>query len=374
MRIAIITETYLPSTDGIVTRLTRAVDYLSKQGHQVLVIAPAIPGLPQSDHQVAIQGARTFTFFLYKERPWALPDPRIKQWLADFQPDLVHAVNPASLTAAGVHYAKRLKIPLIASFHTNLPDYADRYHLSFVKPVLWRYLRHLHNQASLNLVTSQAMYDLLDQHGIHDLAILPKGVAIEDRHPHFYSSQMRQTLMGEARDKKLLLFVGRLAHEKEIDSLRSLFDRRQDICLAIVGDGPARKHLETVFAGTPTVFTGFLHGEALSQAYASSDAFIFPSRSETLGLVITEAMASGIPVIAAESEPTLEQVRHERTGLIYQTEDIGSLDRAIDQLDDAVLVEALKKSGRQYAEGFSWEHASQALEAAYQETIRRVYQ
>ncbi|MBG9980657.1 glycosyltransferase family 1 protein [Facklamia sp. DSM 111018] len=371
MRIAIVTETFLPSTDGIVTRITKAIEFMCRQGHQVLVIAPDIEGLPEYFEGAKVRGANTIKFFLYKQRPWAIPDSKVKVWLEEFQPDIVHAVNPASLTASAVYYANKLKIPLLCSFHTNLPDYADRYRVGFIKPILWRYIRKMHNKALVNLVTSQAMYDLLEAKDISNLQILPKGVDTINRHPRFHSEEMRHHLCQGNHNKKLLIYVGRLAPEKGIQRLRPLFDQRKDICLAIVGDGPARAELEEVFKNTPTFFTGFLHGKELSMAYASADAFVFPSTSETLGLVITESMASGTPVIAAYSPPTAEQIDHGESGLIYQEESMSTLHQAIDLLEDSQLVEKIRLNGREYAEAFSWDNASQAMLDAYTLAIER---
>lgn len=369
MKIAIVTETFVPSTDGVVTRISHAVDYMCRQGHEVLIIAPNIEGLPKIYKGAKVVGAKTVTFFLYKQRPWAIPDGKVKKWLEEFQPDVVHAVNPASLTASAVYYAKKLSLPLICSFHTNLPAYTTRYGVGFVKPLLWSYLRMLHNSAPLNLVTSQAMYNTLEEQAIQGLRVLPKGVDTLNRHPRFKNLEMRERLTQGQSNKKLLIFVGRLAPEKAINTLRPLFDQRTDICLAIVGDGPAKESLMRTFVDTDTVFTGFLHGEELSQAYASADAFVFPSTSETLGLVITESMASGTPVIAAYSDPTAEQIKHGKNGFMYQANSLTSLNETLDMLEDQELVREVRENARSYAEQFSWDNASQAMIDSYVETL-----
>jgi len=369
MRIALVTETFLPSTDGIVTRFLHAIDYLREEGHDILIIAPDIEGLPSEYNGARVIGSTALTFSFYKQRPWSTPSRKVKKYLQDFDPDIVHAVNPFSLAASGVRYSKKLDIPLICSFHTNMPKYMDHYHLGLTKPVIWSYLRKLHNSAPINLVTSQAMYEELDQQDIQGLEILPKGVDLENRNPKFYSNKMRERLTNGQTDKTLLIFIGRLAPEKEIASLKSMLEEREDVCLAIVGDGPEKEQLEETFKDLPVVFTGFLHDEELSQAYASADAFIFPSITETLGLVILEAMASGTPVIAAYSKPTVEQITHEENGLIYDRGSLDSLFESIDQLSNKNLVEELVDNGLDYAEQFSWENASKAIEDAYVRTV-----
>lgn len=369
MKIAIVTETFLPSTDGIVTRLTKAIDYMIEENHEVIVIVPDVGDMPSHYRKARIYPMPAKNFFFYKHRPWGIPSTKVGKLFKSFDPDIVHVVSPFSLGVAGVHYAKKYDIPLICSFHTNIPHYLSHYGFEALESVVWKYIVKLHNEAKVNLVTSEAMYDLLDEQGVQGLDILPKGVDVENRHPSFYSESMRERLTEGEVDKKLLIFVGRLAPEKNIGSLKNLLSTRKDIRLAIIGGGPAKEDLEKTFEGTPTVFTGFMHGEELSQAYASGDAFIFPSISETLGLVITEAMASGTPVIAAYSEPTAEQIIHLDNGFMFDGEDLPSLDEAIDFIDQKGLMAQVSENARDYAQQFSWENASAAMVEAYEETL-----
>lgn len=360
MRIAIVTESFLPSTDGIVTRLVNAIRYMKSQGHDILVIAPDLGKISFTDARVA--GIRSVTLPFYKSRRFSLPSARVKQILEDFRPDIVHAVNPLLLAASGAKYAKQLGIPLIASYHTNIPKYIRYYHFpGFIESILWKYILFQHKRADINLCTSKSMKKELEAHGIPNLHDLIQGVDTVHMHPHFYDADMRRRLMQGDNERYLLIFVGRLAAEKEIEKIKPLLDTRRDIALAIIGDGPDRERLEKEFQGTHALFTGFLYGEELSKAYASADAFIFPSVTETLGLVILEAMASGLPVIAAESGPTMEQVQHMKNGVIFQNGDLQSMLNAIKVLDNKELLQAMKRNARQEAEKYSWDNASKQL-------------
>lgn len=369
MKIVIVTETFLPATDGIVTRLTKAIDYMTRCGHEVIVIAPDMGDMPTNYQDAKIYAMPARKFSVYKQRPWPLPTRLVKDILMDFQPDIVHAVNPIALAASGVKYAIDLQLPLICSFHTNLADSLERYHLSLLKPLLWAYLRRMHNSAPINLVTSQAMFDLLHDHGIKGLELLPIGVDLEKRDPKYYSDSMRSILTNNQPDKKLLIFVGQLAAEKEIQTLKPLLDKRDDVCLAIIGDGSDKKKLEAIFKDSQTVFTGLLDGQQLSAAYASADAFVSPVISETLGTEIIEAMASGTPVIAAESKPALEQITPHRNGLIYQRANIDSLIACVDILAEEEAIKKMTAGGRVFADRFSWDNASAAILEAYEKTI-----
>lgn len=330
MRIAIVTETFLPSVDGVVTRLTHAVERFEELGHEVLVIAP---DLGVREHAGArVVGVPAVRLPFYRQRRFALPHRSVERVLREFRPDVVHAAQPVLLASSAVRAARRLGIPLVASYHTHLPRYLEHYRgTRWVRPLLWWWIRRQHGRADLNLATSEAMRAELAAHGVPRLRVLRRGVDTVGRDPRFATSEMRERLLGGG-GPVLLLYVGRLAAEKGIDTLRPLLDRRDDVTLAVVGDGPDRERLEQVFAGTGTVFTGFLGGEELAAAFASADAFVFPSVTETLGLVILEAMASGLPVVAARSGPTSEQVTDGVDGWIYDGADPEGLGGAVDRL------------------------------------------
>jgi len=360
MKIAIVTETFLPSTDGIVTRLKKAIEYFLREGHEVLVIAPDL-GVTEYKGAKVI-GVKPITFPFYRYRKWGFPSRKVYHELKKFEPDVVHAVNPVLLATSAVTAAQKLDIPLVSSYHTHLPKYLDFYKIyKPAKPLLWWYIRKQHKNADINLVTSQTIKEELGSEGIERLSVIPRGVDVDNRHPKFKDAAMRDRLTNGEPGNKLLVFIGRLAVEKEIHKLIPMLEKRSDISLAIIGDGPSRSDLEKVFEGTKTVFTGFLHGEELSRAYASSDAFIFPSISETLGLVILEGMASGLPIIAAKSGPTMEQVSHEVNGMLYENEDLDSLLDAVEVIDDEEKFNNIKEEARKEALKFSWDNASKRL-------------
>lgn len=372
MRILIITETFLPSTDGVVTRLLEAVKHLHSQGHEVAVIAPDLGVHHCCGGAVPIYGIPAYTMPLYKARKWGVPSPKVGRIMKEFDPDLVHVAMPVLIGLAGIYNAKKQKRALVASYHTHLGKYLSYYGLDYpiAHKALWGVERFIHNQASLNLCTSESVRKELEEHGFHNVKVLRRGVDTEGRHPRFRDAAMYKRLSGGENDKKILIFVGRLAPEKEIDRLLPLMQKRSDIRLAIVGDGPDRERLEELFADTATLFTGFLHGEELSKAYASADAFIFPSVSETLGLVILEAMASGLPVLAARSGPTLEQIRDGENGLLFDVDGPQSLEAAVDQLEDSVLMDAIRAQVRKEAEAYAWPNTSAELFRHYEKAYR----
>ncbi|MDZ5710948.1 glycosyltransferase family 4 protein [Jeotgalibacillus haloalkalitolerans] len=368
MRIAMITETFLPSTDGVVTRLCASIRWLRSEGHEVMVIAPD-HGIKEYEGAI-VAGIPAYNFFLYKEdRKFSFYSKKVKKYLKTFNPDIVHAVNPSFLGVTGIYYAKRLKLPLMASYHTHVPKYADYYNFSYLKPAMWTYFKTLHNRASLNLCTSNTVLGELREKGFRNVHLWKRGVDTKQFHPGFYSEEMRERLTGGKTDKTLLIFVSRLAAEKEIERVKPLLTQSDDYCLAIVGDGPNRETLEKEFAGTNTIFTGFMHGEELAQAYASSDVFVFPSTTETLGLVLMEAMASGLPVLAAKSGPTAEQVADGETGVLFDPADPAHILRAAAQLKIKEVRAKMGQRAHEEIQSVGWDESAAQLMDYYYETL-----
>lgn len=367
MRIAIVTETFLPYVDGVVTRMTAVIRRLREDGHEILIIAPE-DGI-QTFCGCPVSGISARTFFLYRHRKVAFPHPDVKRRLTEFQPDVVHVVNPALLGIAGIFYGRHW--PLVASWHTNIPQYADYYRVPYLKPLLWSILKKIHNRADLNLCTSNTVQEELKRRGFKNVQLWKRGVDLQRFHPRNANESMRRRLSDNHPDSILMLYVGRLAAEKEIERLQAILRSDDRFRLAVVGDGPHRFKLEQQLRHTPTVFTGFLHGEELAQAYASVDAFVFPSRTETLGLVLLEAMASGLPVIAVNAGPTAEQIDHEKTGLLYSPDHPEDLKNMAQRLTDSNLRRQIGVEARKAAHAYGWSSSAQQLHHYYADLLKK---
>lgn len=368
MRIALFTETFLPKIDGIVTRLRHTVEHLQRNGDKVLIFSPDY-GLEEYKG-AKIYGVEGFPLPMYPELKMAVPRPSIGRELEKFQPDIVHVVNPAILGLGGIYYAKAMKIPLVASYHTHLPQYLQHYGLGMLEGFLWELLKAAHNQAQLNLCTSMAMVEELRNHGIERVDLWQRGVDTETFQPDLASQEMRSKLSQGNPDRPLLLYVGRLGAEKEIDRIKPVLEAIPDARLALVGDGPNRENLEKLFAGTPTNFVGYLRGKELASAYASADAFIFPSRTETLGLVLLEAMAAGCPVVAARSGGIPDIVTDGVNGYLFDpTDENGAIVATQRLLAHQEERETLRQNARTEAERWGWAAATRQLQRYYQSVI-----
>ena len=370
MRIAIFTETFLPKVDGIVTRLKHTVAYLQSFGNEVCVFCPE-GGLTEYKG-AKVEGVSGFPLPLYPELKLALPRPSIREAIESFDPDLIHVVNPAVLGLAGIYYSKSLEVPLVASYHTHLPKYLEHYNLGMLEGVLWELLKAMHNQAAINLCTSTAMQQELTEHDIERVVVWQRGVDTELFRPDLRSDEMRSRLTNGHPDAPILIYIGRLSAEKEIDRIRPVLEAIPGARLALVGDGPYREELEKHFAGTPTNFVGYLAGEALGAAYASADAFIFPSRTETLGLVLLEAMAAGCPVIAANAGGIPDIVTNGVNGFMFDPADErGAIAATQKLLGMKAERELLRQNARVEAERWGWEASTRQLERFYEEVLGR---
>lgn len=368
MRIALFTETFLPKIDGIVTRLKHTVEHLQRSGDRVLVFCPE--GGLREYKGAKIHGVSGIPLPLYPELKLAVPRPTLRKALERFKPDLIHVVNPAVLGVGGIYYAKTMGIPLVASYHTHLPQYLQHYNLGALEGLLWELLKLAHNQARLNLCTSTAMVQELSDRGIERVDLWQRGVDTELFQPHLSSHQMRVHLSQGHPNSPLLLYVGRVSAEKQIDRIKFVLEAIPEARLAIVGDGPHREALEAHFEGTATHFVGYLQGVELATAFASADAFIFPSQTETLGLVLLEAMAAGCPVVAAASGGIPDIVTDGVNGYLFDPNDAQGLVTATQRLlETSEEREKLRQNARQEAERWGWSAATHQLRDYYQAVL-----
>ena len=376
MKIAFFTETFLPKVDGIVTRLTKTIEFLTKNGDEVIVFCPE--GCPDSYKGATIVGVAAMPLPLYPELKLGLPGPAVSDKLEEFKPDLIHVVNPAVLGLGGIWLAKTNNIPLIASYHTHLPKYLEHYGMGMLEPLLWELLKAAHNQALLNLCTSTAMVNELEEKGIQRTALWQRGVDTTNFRPELRSDKMREKLFGKyQKTDSLLIYVGRLSAEKQIERIKPVLDNIPGACLALVGDGPYRGQLEKIFENTQTSFIGYLSGEELASAYASGDIFLFPSSTETLGLVLLEAMAAGCPVIGANKGGIPDIINDGINGCLYNPDEKDNGERSLIEATKKILVdnnkkETMRKEARKEAEKWDWNQATLQLQKYYSETLKKI--
>ncbi|GAB2296637.1 Sulfoquinovosyl transferase sqd2 [Dionaea muscipula] len=353
---------------GYKNRFQNFIKYLREMGDEVMVVTTH-EGVPQEFYGAKIVGSRSFPCPLYQKLPLSLAlSPRIISEVAAFKPDIIHASSPGVMVFGALAIAKMLCVPIVMSYHTHVPVYIPRYTFSWLVKPMWMIIKFLHGAADLTLVPSAAIGRDLEAEKVttaNRIRLWNKGVDSESFHPRFHSHEMRLRLSGGEPDKPLLIHVGRLGVEKSLDFLKRVMDTLPEARIAFIGDGPYREDLEKIFAGMPAVFTGMMSGEELSQAYASGDVFLMPSESETLGLVVLEAMSSGVPVVAARAGGIVDIIPEDqegKTGFCYTPGDLDDcLSKLRPLLHDRELRETIGEAARSEMEKYDWRAATRKI-------------
>lgn len=363
MRIAVVTESFLPTVNGVTNSVCRILEHFAARGHRALVITPGPGPAEYAGHRVvavpgiALPGYRSFVL--------GLPTARLERLLADFGPDVVHLASPVSLGAAGGTAARKLGVPSVAVFQTDVAGFARRYGFRGADRAIWAWLRHVHRQADRTLVPSSATFEQLRRRGIDDLAMWRRGVDIGRFDPGRRSTDLRARL---APDGEVIVgYVGRLAGDKRVHLLRHLADL-PGVRLVIVGDGPAAARLRAQLPNA--VFPGFLGGDELSTMYASLDVFVHTGADETFCQAIQEAMASGVPVVAPAAGGPLDLVQPGRTGLLYDADSVFGLRAAVGHLaSQPELRAAYGRRARSAVLTRTWQRVGDELLGHYTEVL-----
>jgi sulfoquinovosyltransferase len=283
--------------------------------------------------------------------------------VASMKPDLIHASSPGFLVFGGLLCSRLFQIPLVISYHTHLPVYVRTYAPRPIRRLTewasWQAIRAVHSWADLTLVTSPQIRAEFEQHGIPRVQVWQKGIDTDRFHPRYRDIDMRRRMTNDNPDAFLVVYVGRLGGEKRLRELRDVLTQipTNGTRLCLVGHGPQDEELRDYFRdNTPTVFTGMLHGEELSRAFASADAFCMPSDSETLGLVVLESMASGVPVVAAAAGGLTDLIHDGTTGFLVPTGNTTAFAERLRQLkDDPELRAKMGVQARIDMEKWSWQ-------------------
>lgn len=380
MKVAIITENFLPKLDGVTRTLARLLEHLQSHGHQALLLGPE-SGM-QEYAGAELVGTTGIPLPFYPELKFNFFRPLFLRRLSEFQPDLVHLVDPVILGAAGLAAARMLGRPLVSSYHTNLAAYCGHFGFPLFTRPMWSYNRFLHNQCSLTFCPSPSTASILSTQGFQHLQIWPRGVDTSLFTPERRSEALRASWLArssqDSATTSILLYAGRISWEKNLQLLTRAFQRMdQRHChLVLVGDGPALPEIQQELADLPVTFTGYLRGEELARAYASTDIFAFPSRTETFGQVVLEAMASGLPVVALQAEGVCDIVKQAQTGFLLETEKLSAQEQSqeyallLSQLvEDPALRQRMSIASRQEASLRTWNEAMQSLLQGYTQVV-----
>jgi len=320
LRLGIVTETYAPEINGVALTIARWVEGLLARGHavQLIRVRQGRNDCPQPNDMLETLLLPGFRIPGYPQLQGGWPAQRslLTHWQHN-RPDLIHIVTEGPLGYSALHAARRLAIPVSTSFHTHFHNYSRHYHLGWLATPIIAYLRHFHNEGVQTLVPTQELAEQLQAIGFLRTQILARGVDTRLFSPQRRSAGLRQQ-WDATPDAPVVLYVGRLAAEKNLDLVITAFQaihRTQPKArLVLVGDGPLTSRLR---AHHPEfVYCGMRQGQDLAAHYASADLFLFPSLTETFGNVILEALASGLAVAAFDYAAARAHVEPGCSGLL----------------------------------------------------------
>ncbi|MCK6209462.1 glycosyltransferase family 1 protein [Georgenia sp. EYE_87] len=369
MRVAIVTESFLPAANGVTTSVLRVLDHLAARGHDAVVVCPG--PAPRRYAGFPVVQASSFSYRGFRA---AVPSLQLVRTLDAFAPDVLHAASPFGLGAQALVLARRRGVPTVAIFQTDVAGFARKHGLSATAPGIWRWLRHVHSYADLTLAPSSASLADLAAAGVERTAWWGRGVDAETYHPRHRTTPegaalRRRLLAGAPEGTVLAGYVGRLAPEKRVERL-AVLNADPGVRLVVVGDGPSRPTLERQLPGA--AFLGRLDGTELARAYAALDVFVHTGTHETFGQTLQEAMASGVTVVAPAAGGPLDVVAEGDTGYLYAPEDDRALAGAVRVLAaDPAMRARMGEAGRRRVLPRSWAALGEALLGHYATVIDR---
>jgi len=375
LRVALVSETYLPEINGVALTLERLVQGLQARGHDLQVVRPRQNHHAEAQAQQGLEQVlmRSLPIPKYPQMRFGLPakSALLRLWSLR-RPDLVHIATEGPLGWSALQAANKLKLPVSTDFHTNFHAYTRHYGAGWLQKPIAAYLRKFHNAAYCTLVPTLQLQRELEALGFERLRVVGRGVDTQRFHPAHRSAALRAS-WGVQPDDCVALFVSRIAAEKNLDLLVQAYRAMQELqprCkLVVVGDGPQREHLQALCPHA--LLAGLRTGSDLSAHYASADVFLFPSQTETYGNVVPEAMASGLALLAYDCAAAAELVAHEHNGWLAPFGDAQAFLRGARILAlQPERVQALRLAARQRAEALDWAQVAQDTETLWMQMLR----
>jgi len=383
MRVLYCTDTYPPQVNGVSVVTALTVAGMRARGWDVEILAPRYPTASASVFAATVGGGEpesglttlaSVPLPFYPEVRVAMSGAAVaRDIVARFRPDLVHCETEFLVGKAGQAAALGFGVPCVTSYHTDFSKYARSYRVPWLAGAVSRSLIRFHGRAARTYTPSQPSRDELLRGGVRDVEVWGRGVDAERFNPGRRSAALRARMGID--DTFTFLYVGRLAREKGVDVVLDAFRRVREalgtgVRLVVAGEGPAATTLRAA-APRGTVFLGNLHhASELPVLYASADAFVFASVTETLGLVVLEAMASGLAVVATPAGGVVDHLRPGENGLAFPAHDAEACAHAMMQLvSDRALLHRLRAGARRTAEALNWEAELDRLHDSYGEVV-----
>jgi len=363
MRIAIVTEAFLPQVNGVTNSVLRLLEFSKSQGHEVLIIAPESEGAPSQYLGYKIKHVPSIS--MKKLIPVGVPSKFLEPLLEGFAPDVIHLASPIFLGHYVTKIAKRLGIPTVSVYQTDIAGFARHYGLTIAHSSLWRWISRIHQNSDMTLAPSQWSCRELESNGVGNVRLWKRGVNLENFQPNRRDEVLRAELSHNGQ-KTIVGYVGRLANEKRIDDL-AILDAQPDIQIVIVGVGPAEAKFKKSLPNAK--FVGYQSGVDLARYVASFDLFVHTGKHETFCQSIQEALASGVPVIGPNSGGPVDLIDHGVTGLLIDTAKPLELLASVEIIRNSSDYEQMRISAREAVKHRTWDYINSQLMNHYLDAI-----
>jgi phosphatidylinositol alpha 1,6-mannosyltransferase len=363
MRIAVVTEAFLPQVNGVTNSVLRLLEFCKAQGHDVLIIAPESEGAPSEYLGYKIKHVPSIS--MKKLIPMAVPKKYLEPLLEGFAPDVIHLASPIFLGHYVARIARKAGIPTVSVYQTDIAGFARHYGLTIAHNTLKKWVSRIHQASDITLAPSKWACRDLEQNGVKNVRLWKRGVDLVNFTPARRDESLRSNIAG-GKEKLIVGYVGRIANEKRIDDLKIL-DQQKDIQLVIVGDGPAAPRIKKELPGAR--FVGYQSGTELARYVASFDIFVHTGKHETFCQGIQEALASGVPVIGPDTGGPVDLIEHGITGLLIDTADAHELLEAVATLRNHSSFDLMQLAARKSVEHRTWDYINAQLISHYQDAI-----
>ena len=379
LRIAFVTETYPPEVNGVALTIARIVEGLHARNHDVQLIRPRQDASDAAEtsvrfHEVLMRG---LPIPRYPNLRMGLPSKRaLVQLWSLHRPDVVHIATEGALGWSALQAAVQLKLPVCSDFRTNFHVYSRHYGIGWLYKPIMAYLRKFHNRTQATMVPTEALRRDLEAGGFKNLSVVSRGVDVQQFSRARRSQALRQQ-WGVAPDDLVVVYVGRIAPEKNLPMLMAAFEAISRVDarakLVIVGSGPQQADLQQ--QPPQTLFVGQRKGEDLAAHYASADLFLFPSLTETFGNVTTEAMASGLAVLAFNYAAAAQLIRNGVNGRVVEIDDAaGFVQAALELAADTAGRRRMGAAASETAQALDWSSIVARFEGVLDSVIHRADQ
>jgi glycosyltransferase involved in cell wall biosynthesis len=375
LRIAVVTETYPPEVNGVALTVARLVEGLRTRNHDLQLLRPRQTKGDEADSEDGFQEVllRGLPIPRYPHLKMGVPSKRalVELW-STRRPDVVHIATEGPLGWSALQAALKLKIPVTSDFRTNFHAYSRHYGIGWLSKPIVAYLRKFHNKSAFTMVPTAALAQDLSGYGFENLRVVARGVDTKRFSPQHRSDALR-TQWGVLPHQRVVIYVGRLAAEKNLKALLLAYEAMQridpELKLVLVGDGPMRREVAERCPGA--VLAGFKSGAELAQYYASADLFVFPSVTETFGNVTPEAMASGLAIVAYDYAAAAQLLHHEQTGMLAAMDELPEFIRCAQHLAaEPEAARAMGRAARAAAEELDWDRIVLQVESVLLAAMR----